>query len=117
MPLYELIDEGGAVIERRAYPEAVTVGDGAAGEFARMRLAAEQPGPARHLVPKLLVVDRLIAAGKLSDAVAALAASSLAIQQRWAAASQIYSDDPDALALLAAIGADPETILAAGDGQ
>lgn len=43
MPMYELIDEGGAVIERRRTETAMPVGEGAAGEYARMRLAAEQP--------------------------------------------------------------------------
>lgn len=117
MPLYELLDDQDTVIERRFLPAETTVGTGAPGEYARMRLAAVQPGPDRYLVPKLVVVDRLIAAGKLAAAVAALAGASLATQQRWAAAGQIYSDDPDALALLAAIGADPDAILAVGDGQ
>jgi len=114
MPLYELLNEAGEVIERRACPAGTLVGEGAPGEYARMRLGAVQPGPANYLVPKLLVVDRLIAAGKLDAAIAALAATPAAMQQRWAAATQVYNDDPDALALLAAIAADPEVILAPG---
>lgn len=69
----------------------------------------------RYLVPKLLIVERLHAAGKLTDAVAALAASSLVVQQRWAAATAIYNDDVDAHALVSAIGANTATILAPED--
>jgi len=112
MPLYELLDDQGDVIERRWRETGIDVGEGAPGEFARMRLAAAQPGPARWFVPKLVIVERLEAAGKLAQAVAALEGSSLAVQQRWAAAVEIHNDDPDALALLIAIAADPEAILA-----
>ena len=43
MPLYELLNEAGAVIERRRTATPVRVGPGAEGEYANMRLAAVQP--------------------------------------------------------------------------
>lgn len=83
--------------------------------------AARPPRVVRWEVPQLLVVRRLIAAGKLRDALAALQLDApaekltdaeLALRESWRAASAINSDDPDALALLAAIRADPSVILA-----
>src|SRR5688572_27183807 len=67
----------------------------------------------RRLVPKSVIVDRLNAAGKLGAARVALDANLYA-RERWYAPDRpaIYFDDPEALALLAAIGADAETILA-----
>ena len=63
-------------------------------------------------VPKLTVVERLIAAGKLAKADAALGQATLAIRKRYEAAEVIMSDNADAIALLTAIGADPAVILA-----
>ncbi len=83
--------------------------------------AARPPRIVRWEVPQLVVVRRLIAAGKLRDALAALQLDAaagkltdaeLALRESWRAASAINNDDPDALALLAAIGADPAVILA-----
>jgi hypothetical protein len=67
----------------------------------------------RRLVPKSLIVERLQAAGKLAAASTALNAD-LYKRERWYAPDRpaIYADDPEALALLNAIGADPAVILA-----
>lgn len=68
--------------------------------------------PVRRLIPKGVIVERLIAAGKIEAARAALATLSVADQERWNAKPAVYSDDPRALALLRAIDADPSVILA-----
>lgn len=60
---------------------------------------------------KLVVVDRLIAANKLTDALAALDADATK-KARWDAAVEIEPDDPDVVGFIAAIGADPAVILA-----
>ena len=70
------------------------------------------PESIRILVPKRLIVDRLHAAGKLDAAHAALEAADLYTRERWNTRDAIYADDATALALLAAIGADPAAILA-----
>ena len=76
-------------------------------------LEAAQP-PRRRLVPRSLIVDRLAAAGKLAMARAALDAADLHTRERWNTRAAIYADDAAALALLQAIGADPDMILAPG---
>lgn len=70
------------------------------------------PKPQPRLVPKRVIIDRLYAAGKLEVAKAALDAQSLYTQERWNSRESIYATDPDTIALLTAIGADPEKILA-----
>jgi hypothetical protein len=70
------------------------------------------PDTIRLLVPKRLIVERLQAAGKLEAARAALDATDLYTRERWNTRDAIYADDETALALLAAIGADPAAILA-----
>ena len=86
--------------------------------LASLPKAAEAP---RYLVPRLLVVERLEAAGKLRAALEALQLETpaadlpdpmLAVRERWLAASGIYSDDAQAIGLMQAIGADPTAILA-----
>lgn len=68
---------------------------------------------ARRKVLKSVVVARLISAGKIGAAKAALESSPAAFA-RWFASDRpaVYFDDPDALALLSAIGADPDQIMA-----
>jgi hypothetical protein len=66
----------------------------------------------RRKVARALIVDRLIAAGLLTAARAALDAAPLAVQERWNARTEIYADDPDALALLNGIGADADAVMA-----
>lgn len=67
----------------------------------------------RPMVRKSIIQQRLIEAGKMTAAYAALT-SNATYFARWFAPDRpaVYCDDPDALILLAAIGADPETILA-----
>ena len=71
---------------------------------------ALHPAPA-HSIPKLRFVDRLIAAGLIEAALAALAADAIA-KVRFDAAIEIDSSDAQARALLAAIGADVDAIMA-----
>ena len=66
----------------------------------------------RGLIPKYVIVDRLQAAGKLEAARAALDAADLYTRERWNNRDAIYSDDPTAIALLQAIGANVADILA-----
>ena len=72
------------------------------------------PASIRVLVPKRLIVDRLQAAGLLEAARAALDAADLYTRERWNTRDAVYADDAPAVALLAAIGADPAAILAPG---
>lgn len=67
----------------------------------------------RRKVPKSLVVQRLTEAGKIGLAKAALESDPAAFA-RWFAPGHTYvfADDPDALALLAAIGANADSIMA-----
>lgn len=75
--------------------------------------AAREAEPERRLVRKSLIVQRLHEAKLLTAAQAALNADPYA-RERWYAADRpaIYADDPEAVALLIAIGADPQAILA-----
>lgn len=83
--------------------------------------AAFVPAPARWEVPKLKVIERLAAAGRLRTAYAALkreapiadlSDAELALRERWDAATALFNDDADVRAFLTAIGADPAVILA-----
>ncbi len=71
------------------------------------------PHPPKRTVLKSVIVSRLIAADKIGAAKAALDANPAAFA-RWFASDRpaINHDDPDALALLTAIGADPDAIMA-----
>lgn len=71
-------------------------------------------GPtARRKVRKSVVQARLIDAGLMDAAKLALDSNS-AYFARWFAPDhpEVYADDPDAIALLQAIGADPKSIMA-----
>jgi hypothetical protein len=67
----------------------------------------------RRMLRKSTITARLIEANKIGAAMAALN-SNPAFFGRWIAADHptIFADDPDALALLGAIGADIDTIMA-----
>lgn len=67
----------------------------------------------RPMVRKSTVQARLIDAGKMEAAYAALTGNPVYFA-RWFAPDhpRVYCDDPDALVLLAAIGADAEVIMA-----
>lgn len=69
--------------------------------------------PPKRTVPKSVIVSRLIEAGKIGAAYQALN-SNPEYWARWVASDRpaINYDDPDALKLLQAIGADPAVILA-----
>lgn len=69
--------------------------------------------PPKRLIPKSVIVSRLIAADRIADAKAALDANPAAFA-RWFASDRpaINHDDEDAIKLLRAIGADPDVILA-----
>lgn len=75
------------------------------------RLPAEQM-PTRY-VRKLLILDRLVAAGRFEAAMAALGGPGQLAYERWQAAADIAADDPQVRGLLAAIGTDADEILAA----
>ena len=78
-----------------------------AGEGARA------PHPPRRQVLKSVIISRLIAAGKIAAAKAALDADAAGYARWWAPdRPAIHHDDPDARALLAAIGAEAATIMA-----
>lgn len=66
----------------------------------------------KRLVSKSIIIDRLQDAGLLGAARQALDAADLYTKERWNTRTSIYADDPTAVGLLTAIGADPETILA-----
>lgn len=71
-----------------------------------------EPEPRRQVL-KSVIISRLIDAGLIEAARAALDADAAAYARWWAPdRPAIYHDDPDALALLAAIGADADVILA-----
>jgi hypothetical protein len=90
--------------------DTANIGDTYDGE--RFIAPPSNDPPARRLVRRSVIVDRLQAAGKLPAARAALDAADLYTRERWSAREAIYADDPTAIALLQAIGADPEAILA-----
>lgn len=105
---------------------AVDAATGADGDFfVCTRIASESEldevlaaygllGPtARRKVLKSVVQARLIEAGLMDAAKLALDSNS-AFFARWFAPDrpEVYADDPDALMLLRAIGADPKEIMA-----
>lgn len=70
-----------------------------------------EPEPERRLVPKRLIIDRLHAAGLLEVARKALDAADLYTRERWNARDAVFADDPESMAFLRLIGADPDAIL------
>lgn len=96
--------------------------DFAAGATKAQRAAAQNaldafdpdaPDPSR-LVRKSLIIERLAKVGKLEDASKALNADIYA-RERWYAPDRpaVRADNPEVIALLKEIGADPADILAA----
>ncbi|MDX8534274.1 hypothetical protein RFM41_24430 [Mesorhizobium sp. VK25A] len=74
----------------------------------------ENPAPApRPTALKSIVQARIIAAGKMGDAYAALITNPIYFA-RWFAPDHpvVYCDDPDAVSLVTALGLDPAVILA-----
>lgn len=83
--------------------------------------AAYVAPPVRWEVPQLMVVRRLTAAGllrqalaglKLDEPASSLTDAELVLRESWRAAATLYSNDPDVIAFLTAIGANPAVILA-----
>jgi hypothetical protein len=93
--------------------EAIVRDHGGAFAVAEVE-AGDPPSAERAALPKSLIVKRLNDGGLLAAAKAALDADLYA-RERWYAADRpvIYRDDPEALALIAAIGADVEMVMAA----
>lgn len=80
------------------------------------------PDPQAYYVEKLTIIDRLGTAGKLRAARTALkmgqsdtglSDAELWLRDRWDAARLILNTDSEVRALLEAIGADPDQVLAA----
>lgn len=81
--------------------------------LAAAGLGDRAPHPPKRQVLKSVIIARLIAAGKIGAAKAALDADASAYARWWAPdRPAINCDDPDALALLAAIDADAEGVMA-----
>jgi hypothetical protein len=72
-----------------------------------------EPEPVRQTVLKSTVQARIIEAGKMDQAYAALTSNAVYFA-RWFAPDRpvVYCDDPDAMGLVQAIGLDPAVILA-----
>ena len=68
--------------------------------------------PNIEYISKLTIIDRLIATNKFDAAMAALDASNRQTRERWTAATLIDKEDNDVVALLTAIGADVNVIMA-----
>lgn len=102
-------DDGG--IPGSVYFEFTPTDDDLAAAFPGY--VAAKAARDRRLIPKSLVVQRLISAGKIAAAKAALESNPAAFA-RWFASDKaaVYADDHDALALLSAIGVDPDEIMA-----
>lgn len=73
----------------------------------------EPTPPPRQTVLKSLVQARIIEAGKMASAYAALTQNPVYFA-RWFAPDrpEVYCDDPDAILLVTALGLDPDAILA-----
>jgi len=78
--------------------------------FIAERSSIPQAEP--RLVRKSVIIDRLHAADKLEAAYAALQLASLYDRQRWESRNAFYFNDPTLIAVLTAIGADPDAIMA-----
>jgi hypothetical protein len=100
----------------QAHPlvEQIVLYEGGAFEIEELPAPPEADAAAsRRMVAKSLIVRRLHEAGLLEAGRAALDADLYA-RERWYAPDRpaVYWDDPEALALLAAIGADEATVMA-----
>lgn len=72
-----------------------------------------EPPAERAMIAKSTVMQRIIDAGKMGSAFAALTANPIYFA-RWFAPDHpaVFSDDPDAVAFVVALDLDPATILA-----
>lgn len=73
----------------------------------------DMPAAPRAMVSKSTVQQRIIEAGKMGQAYAALTANPVYFA-RWFAPDHpsVYCDDPDAVTLVTALGLEPATVLA-----
>lgn len=71
-----------------------------------------EPPPPPHKVLRGTIVDRLIAAGLDDEAEAALTLAGAQTRRRWESRWWVWSNDPDAVAIMTVIGADAAVILA-----
>lgn len=78
----------------------------------RVIVTRKLPQTEPRLVRKSVIIDRLHDAGKLDAAYAVLQAAPLYDRQRWESREAVYYNDQPLLAVLAAIDADPDVILA-----
>jgi hypothetical protein len=101
-------EEAGAVLIDQSRPDewAALLEWGTPDEYV-------EPEAPRRMVRKSLVQQRLIDAGLMDRAYLVLTSQPAAFA-RWFAPDhpEVYADDPDALAMLAAIGAVPAVIMA-----
>lgn len=67
-----------------------------------------------HTVSKLTIITRLEEQNKFDEALVALKQDDL-LYEKWSAVSELRSNDVNARALFAAIGCDPDAILAPED--
>lgn len=69
-----------------------------------------EPEPVRRLVPKSVIIDRLTDA-QVEQAVGLMTQKQ---RERWRSPDKprVYFDDPETLAVLQAIGADPSVVMA-----
>lgn len=83
------------------------------GEPVEVLTTEDAPPQPRRMIRKSLVQQRLIDAGLMDAAYAALTSQPVAFA-RWYSFDhqEVYADDPDALALLVAIGASAEAVMA-----
>lgn len=96
---------------REAYNALVWLDGRAKPSWDDILANGDAPAP-RRIVPRRVIVDRLHAAGLLDAAKQALSSDSYK-QERWyALETGPFADDADTIALLRAIGADPDAILA-----
>lgn len=91
-------------------PEATEAQKQAARDYVTAHLAELNETPARY-ISKLTIRRRLRALG-LEDAADAALASNAQAQKDWDDAEEIAADDAQVRAMLAAIGANPDEILA-----
>lgn len=84
-----------------------------AGRPKFVNVLADAPPPPRQTVLKSVVQSRIIEAGKMGNAYAALTGNPIYFA-RWFAPDHpsVYCDDPDAVTLVTALGLDPSVILA-----
>lgn len=99
---------------RKDHPEdgIITLREGLSfPDYWAKREASE--APPRRIVDRRTIIERLDKADLLDLAEAALLSAPAITRWKWNTAGEgVYADDPETLAFLKAIGADPDSILA-----